>query len=85
MMPKNNYNDKQSSFAKLLNKGSSFSIHIINIQRLAIEMLRIYNELSPLLINNVFRLRAKNRLKHVPEFSRPMVNSVYHGTESFSY
>ena len=32
------YNDKQSSFTELLNKDNSVSIHIRNIQRLAIKM-----------------------------------------------
>ena len=52
------YNDKQSSFTELLNKDNSVSIHIRNI--LAIEMFRFYNELSPLLMNNTFKLKAKN-------------------------
>ena len=42
------YNDKQSSFTELLNKDNSVLIHIRNIQRLAIEMFRFYNGLSPL-------------------------------------
>ena len=36
------YKDKQSSFTELLNKDSSVSIHIRNIQKLAIEMFRFY-------------------------------------------
>ena len=80
------YNDKQSSFTELLNKDNSVSIHIKNIQRLAIEMFRFYNGLSPPLMNNIFKLRAENpyKLKHVSEFSRAMVKSLYHGTESIS-
>ena len=81
------YNDKQSSFTELLNKDSSVSIHIRNIQRLAIELLKFYNVLSPPLMNNIFNLREENpyNLRHVSEFSRPMINSVYHGTESISF
>ena len=81
------YNDKQSSFTELLNKDSSVSIHIRNIQRLAIEMFKFYNGLSPPLMNNIFRLRQENlyNLKHVSEFSRQMINGVYHGTESISF
>ena len=80
-------NDKQSSFTELLNKGNSVSIHIRNIQRLAIEMFRFYNGLSPPLMSNMFKLKAENsyNLRQVSEFSRPMVKSVYHGTESISY
>ena len=81
------YNDKQSSFTELLNKGSSVSIHIRNIQKLAIGMFRFYNRLSPPLMNNIFKLRAENpyNLRHVSEFCRLMVRSVYHATEIISY
>ena len=81
------YNDKQSSFTELMNKDNSVSIHIRNIQRLAIEMFRFYNGLSPPLMSNMFKLKAENsyNLRQVSEFSRPMVKSVYHGTESISY
>ena len=81
------YNDKQSSFTELLNKDSSVSIHIRNIQRPAIEMFKSYNGLSPPLMNNIFKLREKNpyNLRHVSDFSIPMINSVYHGTESILF
>ena len=81
------YNDKQSSFTELLNKDNSVSIHIRNIQRLAIEMFRFYNGLSPPLMNNIFKLKAENsyNLRQASEFFRPMVKSVYHRTESISY
>ena len=81
------YNDKQSSFTELLNKDNSVSIHIRNMRRLPIEMFRFYNGLSPLLMNNVFKLKAEKsyNLRQVSEFSRSMVKSEYHGTESISY
>ena len=81
------YNDKQSSFTELLNKDNSVSIHTRNVQRLAIEMFPFYNGLSPPLMKNIFKLKAKTsyNLRQVSEFSRPMVKSVYHGTESISY
>ena len=81
------YNDKQSYFTELLNKDNSVSIHIRNIQRLAIEMFRFYNGLSPPLMSNMFKLKAENsyNLRQVSEFSRSMVKSGYHGTDSISY
>ena len=81
------YNDKQSSFTELLNKDNSVSIHIKNIQRLAIEMFRFYNGLSPPLMSNMFKLKAENsyNLRQISEFSRPIVKSAYHGTENISY
>ena len=54
------YNDQQSSFTELLNKDNSVSIHIRNIQRLAIEIFSFYNGLSPPLMNNIFKLEAEN-------------------------
>ena len=38
-------------------------------------------------MNKIFKLRAENpyNLKQVSKFSRAMVKSVYHGTESISY
>ena len=38
-------------------------------------------------MNNIFKLQAENsyNLRQVSEFSRPMVKSVHHGTESISY
>ena len=81
------YNDKQSSFTELLNKDNSVSIHIRNMRGLATEMFRFYNGLSPLLMNNIFKLKAEKsyNLRQVSEFSRLMVKCVYHGTESISY
>ena len=83
------YNDKQSSFTELLNKDNSVSIHIRNIQRLAIEMFRFYNGLSPPLMNNIFKLKAENSYNFlcflVCELSWSMVKNVYHGTENISY
>ena len=80
-------NDQQSPFIDLLKKDNSVSIHIRNIQRLAIKMFRFYNRLSSSLMGNIFKLKAENssNLRQVSEFSRSMVKSVYHGTESISY
>ena len=50
-------------------------------------MFRFYNGLSRPLMNNIFKLQAENsyNLRQVSEFSRPMVKSVHHGTESILY
>ena len=69
------YNDKQSSFNKLLNQDKSVSTHIRNIQRL--DMFKFYNGLSPPRMDNVFKLKRKNPYTEV---SRPIVKSIYYGT-----
>ena len=78
------YNDKQSSFIKLLEKDNSVSIHQRNLQILAIEMFRVSNGLSPVLMNDIFKLRGEQtyNLRKLSQFYRPKVNSVYSGTES---
>ena len=41
------YNDKRSSYKKLLIKDGTVSIHHRNIQTLATEMFKVKNEMSP--------------------------------------
>ena len=81
------YNDKQSSFIKLLEKDNSVSIHQRNLQILAIEMFKVSNGLSPALMNDIFKLRGEQtfNLRKLSQFYRPKVNSVYNGTESVSF
>ena len=80
-------NDKQSSFIKLLEKDNSVSIHQRNLQILAIEMFKVSNGLSPVLMNDIFKLRGEqtDNLRKPSQFYRPEVNSVYNGTESVSF
>ena len=81
------YNDKQSSFIKLLEKDNSVSTHQRNLQILAIEMFKVSNGLSPVLMNDIFKLRGEQtyNLRKLSQFYRPKVNSVYNGTESVSF
>ena len=51
------YNDKISNFEELLNKDNSVSIHHNNIHALAIEMYKVVNDMSPDIMNEVFKLR----------------------------
>ena len=51
------YNDKISNFEELLNKDNSVSIHHSNIHALAIEMYKVANDISPDIMNEVFKLR----------------------------
>ena len=80
------YNDKQSSFKMLLEKDSSVSIHDKNIQCLATEMYKVSNGLSPPIDSNIFTHKNCHpyNLRLNSQFSRPLVRSVFHGTESIS-
>ena len=55
------YNDKVSSFQKLLANDNSYTIHERNIQALAIEIYKVVNGLSPEIMKLVFPLKANVR------------------------
>ena len=52
------YKDYKLTFDELLRKDKSFSIHHINLQKLATEMYKAYNDLSPKLMKLVFPQRT---------------------------
>ena len=65
------YNDKYSSFEKLLNKDNSVSIHHNNIHALATELYKFANDMSPKIMSEVFKLRDTPcyNLRHASQFS----------------
>ena len=73
------YNDKISNFEELLNKGNSVSIHHNNIHALVIEMYKNANNMSPDIMNEVFKLRntPHYNLQHTSRFSTDPIHSVY--------
>ena len=81
------YNDKTSTFKELLEKDNSVLTHCRNIQALAIQMYKVANEMSPEVMNEIFRFREKSHynLRYKSEFIIPLSHSVYHGSESASY
>ena len=81
------YNDKQWTFEELLEKDDSVSIHIKNLQTLAIDMYKVMNGSSAEIMKEIFRIREENgyTLRHQNTFKRPVVNSVYNGTEAVSF
>ena len=51
------YQDKNTSFNELLIKAGSVKIHDRNVQALATEMYKVYHNLSPLIMSEVFLRR----------------------------
>ena len=79
------YNDKQSLFNELLEIDGSVSIHEWNLQVLATEMYKIRNGLSTPLMTDIFPININPfNLGQNSQFSRPRINTVYHGTASIS-
>ena len=48
------YSDKTSSFEELLEKDRSATIHTRNLQVLATEMFKVYRNLSPNIVTEIF-------------------------------
>ena len=51
------YNDYTSTFNMLLDKDKSVTVHVRNIQTLAIEVFKTVNGMSPKIMSNVFPLK----------------------------
>ena len=78
--------DNKSSFDELLKKDKSVTIHHRNIQSVAIELYKIKNGLSPILMNETFPFRDVNiNLRNNTDFISRNVKTVRYGTKSISY
>ena len=77
------YSDYIISFGDLLKKDKSVSIHHRNIQKVAIEMFKVKNNLCPEMIQ--YHFRRKCSLKSKATFQRPNINTVYKGEYSLRW
>ena len=75
------YEDYVTSFEDLLIKDKSVSIHHRNIQKVAIEMFKVKNDLCPKFIKNLF-CQIQTRTRSKASYRRPHVNTVYFGEQS---
>ena len=81
------YNDKRSSFNALLEKDGSVSIHERNVKILATKMFKVSKNLAPPQMHEIFTLKNQPHynLRYNSLFFRPLLKSVYKGTESLSF
>ena len=80
------HNVKISSFRELLEGDGSVPIQNRNLQILATEICKIYNNIAPPIFTEIFNKRnPNNQLRHTSHFSIPPVRRVYNGTESLSF
>ena len=65
---------------------NSFSIHHRNLQKLAIEMYKVKNNLSPTLMKNIFPDREiPYNLRNMNPFQSSNVSTVFNETEPISF
>ena len=79
------YKDDYSNFEELLKKNHSVTIHIRNIQLLAIEMYKLKNNLSLDIMTCLFpRNEYSYNMRNCHDFMRPNPKTVRWGTESLT-
>ena len=81
------YKDDIMSFNELLKKDGSVTIHYRNIQKLGIEIYKVKNNLSPLLMHEIFpdRNYSGPNLRTQTDIELPHVNSVKNGRETLRF
>ena len=68
------YNDKKSSFKELLETDKSVPIYIKNLQVLATEMFKVYRNISPPIVRQLFQSRNNDyNLRQFSQFELPIV------------
>ena len=80
------YKDDNLTFQQLLEKDKSVTIHERNIQKLAIEMYKVKNNLSPLPVQELFKQRDQTyNLRKEGCWEVPRVQKVNYGIETLRY
>ena len=80
------YKDNYSSYVDLLAKDKSFTIHQRNIQSLAIELFKVKQNLSNVIMCNILKTRTLTyNLRSQTDFVRDCVNTRRYGLNSLSH
>ena len=70
------YNDEKLSFKELSQTDKSVPTHIKNLQVLATEMLKVYRNLSPLIVRQFFQSKNNDyNLRQFSQFVLPLCKS----------
>ena len=80
------YDDRQSTFEKLLNIDKSVTTHQRNLQMLVTELYKVHYGLSPERMNNIFKKRdVTYNSRNNSTFETRNIKSVYFGSETISF
>lgn len=77
------YDDYNPSFAQLLIRDNYVSIHHKNIQKVAIEMYKVVNSISPQIMKELFDKANRDQIKHF--FFQYHKNTGFKGDNSLSF
>ena len=65
---------------------NSFTIHERNVQKLAIEMYKVQNNLSPAFMQSIFPVSTNHyNLREEPAFKTTNIRTVHYGSETLSF
>ena len=80
------YNDDKLTFQELLDIDNSLTIHHRNIQKLAIEMYKVKNHISPIALKEIFNERSNmTELRNKRIWDVPKIRTVKYGSETIRY
>ena len=80
------YRDQNLTFQELLNMNNSFSIHDRNLQKLAIEMFKVKNNLTPNFMNSIFPISNNPyNLRNDTYFKTDNIRTTSYGSETLSF
>ena len=80
------YKDPDTTFQQLLDKDKTVTIHHRNIQKLATEMYKIKNGISPEVMKKIFQeIPNHYNLRNKKAWATHNVRTVYNGTETLSF
>ena len=80
------HKDNSSSFAQLLERDQSFSIHSRHLQKLAIEMFKVKNNLSPSFMHSIIPATENNyNFRNNPEFKTENIRTTLYGSETLMH
>ena len=75
------YKEKNLTFEQLLEKDNAFTVHERNLQKLAVEMFKVKNDLCPKTMKDIFALKTYGN----EDFVLPKVKTVNRGLETVRY
>ena len=80
-----NYNDYEFSFEDLLTKDGFFTIHCYTIQAFAIELYKVYNDISQTILEKMFTRNSSSILHSKSDFNLLPIRTLLKGLISIRF